>query len=270
MARPKPRPAPVTRATRPSSRPMRASSRLFSPRDQCEGCTAWAKEVSRHARSPRCSHQRATRAGAVPRGARGSPDRISIRRPGALGRRPPSGRPSKSCAIYADEEVEDFGARLRVVLEGGDSFKPIDPERWVVERRYLEDDGPRALAAFSERRVASLRFARRDRARATHHKSRASPDRRAFRARHPRRLGRARSPAPDAAGRDAGARLGHALGASTRGVRRHNPIRGRLTPRGGRGWVHGTSSRNATSRTRRADSPASRSRRPRAAARSPA
>ena len=55
-----------------------------------------------------------------------------------------------------DEEVEDFGARLRVVLEGGDSFKPIDPERWVVERRYLEDDGPRALAAFRERRVASL------------------------------------------------------------------------------------------------------------------
>jgi hypothetical protein len=55
-----------------------------------------------------------------------------------------------------DEEVEDFGARLRMVLEGGDSFKPIDPERWVVERRYLEDDGPRALAAFRERRVASL------------------------------------------------------------------------------------------------------------------
>jgi DinB superfamily len=55
-----------------------------------------------------------------------------------------------------DEEVEDFGARLRVVLEGGTSFVPIDPERWVVERRYLEDDGPRALAIFRERRTASL------------------------------------------------------------------------------------------------------------------
>ena len=55
-----------------------------------------------------------------------------------------------------DEEVEDFGARLRVALDGGDSFKPIDPERWVVERRYLEDDGPQALAAFRERRAASL------------------------------------------------------------------------------------------------------------------
>ena len=57
-----------------------------------------------------------------------------------------------------DEEVEDFGARVRVVVEGGERFTPIDPERWAVERRYLEDDGPRALAAFRERRAASLAF----------------------------------------------------------------------------------------------------------------
>src|SRR4030095_5559886 len=44
-----------------------------------------------------------------------------------------------------DEEVEDCGARTRVVVEGGAGFTPIDPERWAVERRYLEDDGPRAL-----------------------------------------------------------------------------------------------------------------------------
>jgi DinB superfamily len=55
-----------------------------------------------------------------------------------------------------DEEAEDFGARLRVVLDGGERFTPIDPERWATERRYLEDDGPRALAAFRERRAASL------------------------------------------------------------------------------------------------------------------
>ena len=55
-----------------------------------------------------------------------------------------------------DEEVEDFGARIKVVLAGGASFAPIDPERWAVERRYLEADGPQALAAFRERRVASL------------------------------------------------------------------------------------------------------------------
>jgi hypothetical protein len=55
-----------------------------------------------------------------------------------------------------DEELEDFGARLRVVLEGGTSFVPIDPEKWAVERRYLEDSGPRALATFCERRAMSL------------------------------------------------------------------------------------------------------------------
>jgi DinB superfamily len=55
-----------------------------------------------------------------------------------------------------DEEIEDFGARLRVVLERGPRFTPIDPERWAKERRYLEDDGPRALATFRERRAASL------------------------------------------------------------------------------------------------------------------
>jgi hypothetical protein len=59
-----------------------------------------------------------------------------------------------------DEEVEDFGARLRVVLDGGQSFTPIDPERWATERRYLDDDGPRALAAFRERRAASLTLLR--------------------------------------------------------------------------------------------------------------
>lgn len=55
-----------------------------------------------------------------------------------------------------DEEVEDFGARLYVVLEGGQCFTPIDPERWATERGYLADDGPRALAGFRERRAASL------------------------------------------------------------------------------------------------------------------
>ena len=55
-----------------------------------------------------------------------------------------------------DEETEDFGARLQVVLAGGDRFTPIDPERWAVERRYLEDAGPLALASFLERRARSL------------------------------------------------------------------------------------------------------------------
>ena len=57
-----------------------------------------------------------------------------------------------------DEEVEDFGARLRVVLEGGARFAPIDPERWVDERRYRDTDPGDALKAFRERRMATLTF----------------------------------------------------------------------------------------------------------------
>ena len=55
-----------------------------------------------------------------------------------------------------DEEAEDFGARVRVVLARGHDFTPIDPERWAVERRYLEDDPQGALAVFRRRRVESL------------------------------------------------------------------------------------------------------------------
>jgi hypothetical protein len=57
-----------------------------------------------------------------------------------------------------DEETEDFGARLRVVVAGGDRFDPIDPERWAIERRYLDADPAAARAAFAERRAASLAF----------------------------------------------------------------------------------------------------------------
>jgi hypothetical protein len=57
-----------------------------------------------------------------------------------------------------DEEAEDFGARVRVVIAGGAQFVPIDPERWAVERRYLEDDGARALTEFRERRTTTLAF----------------------------------------------------------------------------------------------------------------
>jgi DinB superfamily len=57
-----------------------------------------------------------------------------------------------------DEETEDFGARVRVITAGRTRFKPIDPERWAVERRYLAADGPEALAAFRERRTANLAF----------------------------------------------------------------------------------------------------------------
>src|SRR5689334_11271653 len=55
-----------------------------------------------------------------------------------------------------DEEVEDFGARLRVIVEGGTAFAPIDPEGWAASRRYLEADGPATLAELGRRRAASV------------------------------------------------------------------------------------------------------------------
>jgi len=55
-----------------------------------------------------------------------------------------------------DEEAEDFGARLRVVVEGGTRFAAIDPERWVEERAYRDADPRVALAALAERRAANL------------------------------------------------------------------------------------------------------------------
>jgi len=59
-----------------------------------------------------------------------------------------------------DEETEDFGARLRVVVEGGTQFTPIDPERWAIERGYLEAVPREALEALRTRRGASLAWLR--------------------------------------------------------------------------------------------------------------
>ena len=55
-----------------------------------------------------------------------------------------------------DEEAEDFGARVRIILEGGARFAPIDPEGWATARRYHEAEPATALAAFREYRAASL------------------------------------------------------------------------------------------------------------------
>jgi hypothetical protein len=55
-----------------------------------------------------------------------------------------------------DEEIEDFGARLRVIVDGAGEFAPIDPERWAKERRYHEADLPDVIQALRARRQASL------------------------------------------------------------------------------------------------------------------
>jgi hypothetical protein len=57
-----------------------------------------------------------------------------------------------------DEEAEDFGARVRVVVTGGERFTPIDPERWAVERRYRDAEPVAALAELCERRAENLQF----------------------------------------------------------------------------------------------------------------
>ena len=57
-----------------------------------------------------------------------------------------------------DEETEDFGARMRVIVEGGLAFVVIDPARWAEERRYRDADPMAALAALRERRAVTLVF----------------------------------------------------------------------------------------------------------------
>ena len=57
-----------------------------------------------------------------------------------------------------DEESEDFGARVRVVIASGAAFAPIDPERWAVDRRYHEADPHAALVLLNERRAANLQL----------------------------------------------------------------------------------------------------------------
>lgn len=59
-----------------------------------------------------------------------------------------------------DEEQEDFGARLRVVLAGGGVFAPIRPAEWVTERRYRAEDPSQVRAEFERRRQGTLELVR--------------------------------------------------------------------------------------------------------------
>jgi hypothetical protein len=80
---------------------------------------------------------------------------------GALWRERPAAAewsPLEIVCHLRDEEAEDFGARVRVVVAGGERFAPIDPERWAEERRYCDADPATALAAFRQGRAANLAF----------------------------------------------------------------------------------------------------------------
>jgi len=60
-----------------------------------------------------------------------------------------------------DEEKEDFGARVKHVLKTPKQpMKPIDPEGWVIQRKYLEQDFHIMLAQFLEERTNSIQWLR--------------------------------------------------------------------------------------------------------------
>ena len=57
-----------------------------------------------------------------------------------------------------DEETDDFGARIRVIAEGGAEFVPIDPERWARDREYEADDPRLAVMSLKQARRENLAF----------------------------------------------------------------------------------------------------------------
>ena len=70
--------------------------------------------------------------------------------------RPAEWSPVEIVCHLRDEEVDDFGARLRVILAGDARFAPNDPEQNAVTRRYRDADPAEALAAFVTRRRVTL------------------------------------------------------------------------------------------------------------------
>lgn len=83
---------------------------------------------------------------------------ISIASPDDLRWKPPSGNWSilEILCHLADEEVEDFRARLAFILEQREGPpSAIDPEGWATSRRYNEQDHKAVLARFIQERAQS-------------------------------------------------------------------------------------------------------------------
>lgn len=77
--------------------------------------------------------------------------------------RPPEGAWSilEIVCHLADEEAEDFGARLRMTLEDPEKPWPaIDPPGWAARRRYNDGDLGVAVARFASLRRSSVRWLR--------------------------------------------------------------------------------------------------------------
>ncbi len=61
----------------------------------------------------------------------------------------------------ADEEVEDFPARLkRTLADPNQKWSPIDPERWAVERCYNDGDLSEQVQRFVSLRGESINWLR--------------------------------------------------------------------------------------------------------------
>lgn len=59
----------------------------------------------------------------------------------------------------ADEEVEDFRARLDLLIHRpAEEFAPIDPQGWVTSRRYVERDLEDSLARYLKEREHSIQW----------------------------------------------------------------------------------------------------------------
>lgn len=68
--------------------------------------------------------------------------------------------PLEILAHLADEEVEDFRPRARAAAEQLSIDWKLDPQAWVVERRYNEMDPARVLRDFEAERQSSCRWLR--------------------------------------------------------------------------------------------------------------
>jgi len=72
--------------------------------------------------------------------------------------------PEKWCLLeivchLLDEEREDFGARVKSTLEDPKrSLNPIDPQGWVISRKYNERDYFETLNAFLDERLKSVKY----------------------------------------------------------------------------------------------------------------
>lgn len=88
---------------------------------------------------------------------------VATASPADLRFKPPSGNWSVLEVVchLADEEVDDFRARIRFILDRTPgTWSPIEPSAWARDRRYNEQDPASALARFVSERARSIAWLR--------------------------------------------------------------------------------------------------------------